>query len=319
MAFGDGNATPRGGFASRASRMESAEGRACAFAPRSLRDESVAPQGGSRGSASASRSEGRPARAQTVVPQRQTLQHAKSLAAIAGVAVAVALASVGYGAWASVSSRAVVEDATAGTLPVLVAASDIRAGDRISPDSAEIREIPRAYRSEAMLGIGELSNGDVSRRALVDIPAGTPIAASFVTGARGTGRLAAEIAAGKEAVTVGVDAETGIAGHVRPYDEVRIVSAEGASAGASLLETVCERARVVAVGDETSVGEGAYSSVTVEVSHDEANAVREAQYAGRVSLVLLSADDSLDASAEQTEAPGARDDGEIEEEVSSLG
>ena len=88
--------------------------------------------------------------------------------------------------------------------------------------------------------------------------------------------------------------ETGLAGHVRPYDTVRIVSAEGASAGEAFLETVCERARVVAVGDDATSVQSGSASVTVEVSPEEADAVREAQFAGRVSLVLVAADDAFE-------------------------
>lgn len=217
--------------------------------------------------------------------------------------MAVALASVGYGTWATASSHAAVEEATSGALPVLVAAADIRAGDRISTESFDVKEVPRAYRSDGALGAEVLADGSVQGRALVDIPAGSLVSSSFVTGVQGDGRLSAELAAGMEAVTVAVDSETGLAGHVRPYDAVRVVSVEGASAGTSLLDTICERARVVAVGEEANAGEISYTSVTVEVSSDEADAVREAQYAGKVSLVLLASEDALGkASAEDASA-----------------
>ena len=124
-------------------------------------------------------------------------------------------------------------------------------------------------------------------------PAGTQLSSSFVTGMGGD-RLSAELGAGLQAVTLAVDVETGLAGHVRPYDTVRIVSAEGASAGEAFLETVCERARVVAVGDDATGVQSGSASVTVEVSPEEADAVREAQFAGRVSLVLVAADDAFE-------------------------
>lgn len=241
-----------------------------------------------------------PASAQGV-PQRQSFRRAKRLAGIAGISVAVAVAALGYGLWSSASARTVVDEATAGARPTLVSAVDIRAGDRLADESFEVVDVPRAYRSEAVLDADALEDGRALGRALVDIPAGTPVAASFVTGAQSDGRLSASLEAGKEAVTVAVDAETGLAGQVRMHDEVRVVSVEGASAGSSLLETLCAHARVIAVGDGMDAGEASYSSVTVEVSSDEADAVREAQYAGRVSLVLLAAEDVL----EETSSDGA--------------
>lgn len=318
MALGDERATARNGFASRASRVEVRKGGACAF---NARDRTGAAQGRVAGDVSMlSSTEGRTVRAQPAATQKQALRRSKSLAAVAGAAVAVALASVGYGTWATASSRAAVEEATAGALPTLVAVSDIRAGDRISIESVEVKEVPRAFRPQGVLGAEAFADGGGQGRALVDIPAGAPIAASFVTGSQGDGRLSAELEAGKEAVTIAVDAETGLAGRIRPYDAVRVVTVEGASAGMSLLETICDRARVVAVGEEASIGEAAYTSVTVEVSHDEADAVREAQYAGRVSLVLLAAEDALEeASPEDVQAKESQESAFDEGEAADLG
>ena len=195
--------------------------------------------------------------------------------------------------WAHASSSAAVGAATSGAQPTLVAAADIRAGDALTEQSVRLEDVPAAFRSPAALGADALQQGSaLGSRALVDIPAGSQITASFVTGSGG-GRLAADLDAGMEAVTIGVDSETGLAGRIRVYDAVRVVSAEGASAGTSLLTTLCDSARVVAVGDEASAAGAPYTSVTVEVDPSQADAVREAQYAGKVSLVLLSAQDAL--------------------------
>ena len=193
------------------------------------------------------------------------------------------------------ASRAAVEHATAGALPTLVAAADIRAGDAITAEAVTVQDVPATYRAASALG-GEALDAEglaAGGRAIVDIPAGTQLSSSFVTGMGGD-RLSAELGAGLQAVTLAVDVETGLAGHVRPYDTVRIVSAEGASAGEAFLETVCERARVVAVGDDATSVQSGSASVTVEVSPEEADAVREAQFAGRVSLVLVAADDAFE-------------------------
>ena len=49
----------------------------------------------------------------------------------------------------------------------------------------------------------------------------------------------------------------------------------------------------MAIGDDAAGVQSGSASVTVEVSPDEADAVREAQFAGRVSLVLVAADDAF--------------------------
>lgn len=233
--------------------------------------------------------------AATVRTRKGDAARVKRLATIVAASVALAAVSVSYGVWSAAVSRAAVEHATAGALPTLVAVADIRAGDALTSESVEVRDVPASYRATSALGAEALGAAGalLGGRALVDIPAGAQLSSSFVTGAGGD-RLSSELGVGMQAVTLAVDVETGLAGHVRPYDAVRIVSAEGASAGEAFFETVCERARVLAVGDDATGVQSGSASVTVEVSPDEADAVREAQFAGRVSLVLIAADDAFE-------------------------
>lgn len=277
-----------GGFAARASRQD--EGAASAGKrehPPIRREERAAPNTPPRTAAAP----------RTAAPPRENgMRRVKRLATVAAVSVALAMTSLAYGAWTSAVARADVEHATAGAVPTLVATADIHAGDALSSALVETQDVPASYRSAGALGAEALTadGAPAGGRALVDIPAGTQIAAAFVAGMDGADRLSSALAAGKEAVTLAVDVETGLAGRVRPYDTVRIVSAEGASSGEAFLETVCARARVLAVGDDASGAQSASASVTVEVLPEEADAVREAQYAGRVSLVLVAATDALD-------------------------
>lgn len=283
-----------GGFAARASRCGT-DGDGPAAGGGVGRPGFGAPRGGVQATASMPAVAGdRVKPAATAGPRKGDAARVKRLATIVAVSVALAAVSVSYGVWSAAASRSAVEHATAGALPTLVAAAGIRAGDALTAESVEVQDVPASYRASSALGAealgaeGGLSGG----RALVDIPAGAQLSSSLVTGAGGD-RLSSELGAGMQAVTLAVDVETGLAGHVRPYDAVRIVSAEGASAGEAFLETICERARVLAVGDDATGVQSGSASVTVEVSPGEADAVREAQFAGRVSLVLIAADDAL--------------------------
>ena len=190
-------------------------------------------------------------------PRKGDTVRVKRLATIVAASVALTAVSVSYGVWSAAASRAAVEHATAGALPTLVAAADIRAGDAITAEAVTVQDVPATYRAASALG-GEALDAEglaAGGRAIVDIPAGTQLSSSFVTGMGGD-RLSAELGAG--------------------------------------LETVCERARVVAVGDDATGVQSGSASVTVEVSPEEADAVREAQFAGRVSLVLVAADDAFE-------------------------
>lgn len=284
-----------GGFAARASRRGTDEGGPTAYGGGSCAGSGMPARGEQATASIPPVSEDRRARPRMAAAPRQgDTGRVKRLAAIVAVSVSLAVVSLAYGVWSSAASRAEVERVTMGSLPTLVAASDIHAGDLLSSETVEVRDVPASYRASSALDGEALNFGGAVQgsRALVDIPAGAQISSSLVTGAGGD-RLAAELAAGKQAVTLAVDVEAGLAGHVRPYDTVRIVSVEGASSGEAFLETVCERARVVAVGDDVAGVQSGSASVTVEVSPDEADAVREAQFAGRVSLVLVAADDAV--------------------------
>lgn len=295
----EGPAAMKGGFAGRAIRWAD-----CASNADEIKEESRI-----RGARNAEKRRSRPpleemlhaAPSRATTQQHQNPRRMKRLALIAAASVAVTFMAIAYSLWTSTTSRVAVENATAGAAPTLVATADIRAGDVLTSDMVVSEQVPRSFRATAALDGEALNEGGaaVGSRALVDIPAGSQITPSLVTGVRGAGHLSAELQPGMEAVTVAVDTETGLAGQVRVYDTLRVVSAESASSGASLLETVCERARVVAVGEGADASEAQYASVTVEVSPSEANAVREAQYAGRVSLILVASNDVLEEGAER--------------------
>ena len=104
-------------------------------------------------------------------------------------------------------------------------------------------------------------------------------------------KLSASIEPGYEAVSVAVDAESGISGMLRTGDRVRVLAKDDSALGAALSE-VCASARVAALDSSLSNSEGGYSTVTLEVSPDEAEAIRAAS---KVTLTLPSAAEAGDS------------------------
>ena len=221
----------------------------------------------------------------------QDPRRAKSLAAVAAASVAVALVATAYGTWAALSAQAAVADANADAQPTLVAADDIPAGEVLAASSLEVRSVPRSLRVQTALGADALEGAAaiVGQRALADLPAGTQVTPAVVSGRAEGARLSAALAADRQAVTVAVDAESGLAGQLRPSDRVRVVALEGAASGEAFLSTICDDVRIVSLDGDRVGGDGAYTSVTLEVSAEQADAVRAAQWAGKVSLVLMPA------------------------------
>ena len=124
-------------------------------------------------------------------------------------------------------------------------------------------------------------------RALVSIPANTQLSPQMIAGSAADGRLAAQLAAGMEAVSLSVNDETGVAGQVQPFDEVRVVCVTEAAGGAVSSDELCASARVMSVGGD-GAGEGAaYSAITLELTPEQADAVRCAQASGTISVQLV--------------------------------
>ena len=210
----------------------------------------------------------------------------KQMSAVTAAAVAVAVVAVGYGLWQAGASRAAVDQATKGARSVVVTTRDVAAGDPFGADAVQLVEVPQAFRQDDALGADALDGaGSVAgARALVSIPANTQLSPQMIAGSAADGRLAAQLAAGMEAVSLSVNDETGVAGQVQPFDEVRVVCVTEAAGGAVSLDELCASARVMSVGGD-GAGEGAaYSAITLELTPEQADAVRCAQASGTISV-----------------------------------
>ncbi len=217
-------------------------------------------------------------------------QRFKQMSAVAAASVAVAAMSICFGLWQAGASSSAVAAATDGAVDVVVVTSDVKAGDVLDAQAFEIRSVPAAWRSSGALTVGGQGIDLSGARALVDISAGTQLCSSFLARGEADGRLAGMIGQGMEAVSLSVDDQTGIAGQIRAFDRVRVVSVNSTSTGEAACEVLCESARVLSVGGD-GAGEGfAYSAVTIEVDPAQADSIRLAQAGGTVSLQLLALD-----------------------------
>ena len=208
----------------------------------------------------------------------------KQMSAVTAAAVAGA-----GGLWQAGASRAAVDQATKGARSVVVTTRDVAAGDPLGADAVQLVEVPQAFRQDDALGADALDGaGSVAgARALVSIPANTQLSPQMIAGSAADGRLAAQLAAGMEAVSLSVNDETGVAGQVQPFDEVRVVCVTEAAGGAVSLDELCASARVMSVGGD-GAGEGAaYSAITLELTPEQADAVRCAQASGTISVQLV--------------------------------
>lgn len=177
------------------------------------------------------------------------------------------------------------------TVRVLVAKSALDYGAKIKPDNLQWVEWPKtaippgAFTSvEALLG----AKGDEQRIVLRTIDPGEPILEGKITKFGESPRMAMNLGSGKRAVSLRIDAVSGVAGFVAAGDRVDILlirTLQGELVSSVILQDIT----VIAI-DQQQNAEAASprigSTVTVEVDTVQAQKLALAQQVGRLSLTL---------------------------------
>jgi pilus assembly protein CpaB len=218
----------------------------------------------------------------------------------------MALGLIGFGVVAWVSTHPQGEAAAPQPVQasVITMAHDVRAGNLLK--SEDLTSKPLAPTETPQ---GALPDSAEARRDLVggmvrhSLSAGDVLRASDVMRPGDHGFLAAVLQAGMRAVTVGVDSVSGTAGLIWPGDRVDVILTQSMS-DASLppgrrvaAETVLQNVRVIAIdrllvqGAVAGAPEPASAStVTLEVTAEQAERVQVAERIGRLSLTVRAAD-----------------------------
>ena len=180
---------------------------------------------------------------------------------------------------------------------VLVARRDLPIGRLLGADDIKAQPWPKdAINDSYILLKGKKAiqeyYGHVVRTAL---PAGTPVPKGALVAPGERGFLAAALARGMRAVTLPVDAASGVAGFIFPGDRVdvilnhRLKDADGIRHFAS--ETVAGNVRVLAIDNRTGIEEGKAKpgrTVTLEVTPKIAERIALVRAMGTLTLALRS-------------------------------
>lgn len=197
------------------------------------------------------------------------------------VSTFVAVAAVGFGIVSATSAHLQVAKVTGDMAPVVVATQAIEAGTVISENHVSTVMVPGTYVSGDTTADAA---SYVGKTACVSIPANTQMNANLVAGLGNTSSLAAKIPAGYRAVTVNVTASTGLSTLLRCGDTVQVY----ASARDRALYHVASNVTILALdGSLTGPTNGnPYSTVTLQVTDGEAEAISTAEQDGSITLVL---------------------------------
>jgi pilus assembly protein CpaB len=190
---------------------------------------------------------------------------------------------------------------------VLVAKKALPVGTIIDADSFSFQPWPKELMQSAYYidGTPDASQGALFGTVVrYPITAGQPVTRGALVGPQDRGFLAAALGSGMRAVTVPVNASTGVAGFVFPGDHVDLVltqQVEGGGDGPALKvsETIVRNIRVLAtdqrVTDKDKDGKTevkTFANVTMEVTPRIAEKIAVAQSMGTLSLSLRSIADN---------------------------
>jgi len=179
------------------------------------------------------------------------------------------------------------------TTQIVTAAQDIPANTLITQEMLANTDIP----TDAVLPGAITKLSDVVGKTLKsDVYVGEQIISAkvIVPGETGNGALSYVIEPGMRAITIGVDATSGVAGMLRPSDRIDLVG-EFSQAGTVYTDVVAENVNILAVDNVLSetgkAADGttpAYSTITLEVTPRQAMEISMAAYSGSIRAVLRS-------------------------------
>jgi pilus assembly protein CpaB len=233
----------------------------------------------------------------------------KKLALLIGaLAIAVVTAIMAKNMFAGAGAQ---QAAAAPAVPlgpkVLVARKALPVGTIIDAESLTYQPWPKELMQNAYYVEGGADGDPKTLLGTVvryNVTAGQPVTRGSLVGPQDRGFLAAALGPGMRAITVPVNASTGVAGFVFPGDHVDLVltqQVEGGGDGPSLKasETIVRNIRVLAtdqrVTDKDKDGKTevkTFSNVTIEVTPRIAEKITVAQSIGTLSLSLRSIADN---------------------------
>lgn len=188
---------------------------------------------------------------------------------------------------------------------IVVARQPLRFGAELSADMLEEIPWPQDELPDGAFAKIDAALAVPGRIVLSPMEINEPVLLAKLSGPDGRATLSNLLAPGMRAVTIRIDEIAGVGGFVTPGDRVDVVltrdagaiqevqgAAQGASGSTIATEVVVQNVKVLSVGqgmDERQTTPQVASSVTLEVSPQDASKVALARNVGSLSLSLRSA------------------------------
>jgi len=198
------------------------------------------------------------------------------------------------------------------TIGVVVAKTDLARGTKLSADNVAVRQVPADY-AHSLAVLPEQFDRVEAQPLSFAVKGGEMILWSLMEGKR-TPTFSARVEAGRRAMTVPVDEISSISGMLEPGDTVDLMvtlDQRGRKLTFPLLQTVQVMATGQRVVDDPKTGDRrSYSTVTLDITPEQAQYVIVAREAGRITALLRNPQDKqplADARSDVAQLLGLKD------------
>jgi pilus assembly protein CpaB len=212
-------------------------------------------------------------------------------------------AAILFAAVATVLVRAAVVGGSSGMTKtaVVVAARDLKAGEKLTPDAVHEAQFPADLLPKGAFPSREtLFSSGTERILSASVAQNEPILAQRLIDASGS--MVGRMTPGMQGITIRVNETSSVGGFVQPEDHVDVLltQTEKAEANAShrpYTKTLLKNARVLATDQQTQRRQDSQppKTVTLEVSEDDAKRLTLAGTIGQLSLALNRGGSSSDS------------------------
>jgi pilus assembly protein CpaB len=214
---------------------------------------------------------------------------------VLGVSLVIGLlAALAARSYLSNQVAAIEARSKAGKVNLVVAAHDLRKGEKLNAENVAIRPIPTDYAHSGGIAPGDFDRVDGQALAY-PVKAGEMLLWSMMEGKKAP-TFSARVENGRRAITVPVDEINSISGMLEPGDMIDLIVTLDQK-GKKVTFPLLQRVQIIATGqrsvDDPKSGEKRqYSTVTLETTPDQAQNVVVAREAGKITALLRNPQDT---------------------------
>lgn len=214
-------------------------------------------------------------------PQPGGTRNDHRLAAVAGVAIAVAVATVGFSGWRWTQAQGELTRLEQSTVKVVTVTRDVAPGELIDSADLTIASVPKAFApKDAAKKVSDVAG----RQSVVQQTSGTAVSLSSLSGSKKPASIATAVTEGHVAYTVALDSSTGLSPLLSVGDKVDVLASVN-DGQVVTTERLADSIRVLALdGNLSGTKSDGYSNVTIEVTEDQALALSSASGIRLVAL-----------------------------------